>query len=164
MCHIRSTAVRVCLVVVNDEVVDTPVNIRFRTTREQLERRYGLVPETQCQNLALTVLHVPRLLDCGEGIASPSSAMKSLMSPSDNFDLLPLESFVGPPELDGSDSGPRTPRISTRQSGTAVELIWHTKDSQGQILALAFRSKASKASKLSPERVAWNGGVPLEEC
>ena len=35
---------------------------------------------------------------------------------------------------------------------TAVERIWHTPDSQGQILALAFRRKSSKPSKLFPLR------------
>jgi len=40
---------------------------RFRAKREQLTRVEGLLPESQGQNLALTVLHVPCSLDIGEG-------------------------------------------------------------------------------------------------
>ena len=38
---------------------------RFRAKREQLERFYGLQPESQGQNLAVPVLYVPRSLDSG---------------------------------------------------------------------------------------------------
>jgi len=40
-------------------------NDRFRAKREQLETFYGLLPESQGQNLALTVLCVPCSLDRG---------------------------------------------------------------------------------------------------
>jgi len=33
---------------------------------------------------------------------------------------------------------------------SAVERIWHTQDSQGKILAFAFRQKSSKPFKLFP--------------
>ena len=44
---------------------------RFQEKREQLHRFYGPLLESNSQNLALTVLHVPNFLDsganCGEG-------------------------------------------------------------------------------------------------
>ena len=39
----------------------------FRARREELKRFKGLLPESQGQNLALTVLYVPYLLDSGRG-------------------------------------------------------------------------------------------------
>ena len=46
----------------------------------------------------------------------------------------------------------------------AVELIWHILDSQGQILALAFRGKSLNTLDLFPVRSAaawteWDGGA-----
>jgi len=37
----------------------------FQAKREQLKKLYGLLPESQGQNLALTVLYVPHSLDSG---------------------------------------------------------------------------------------------------
>ena len=44
-------------------------------------------------------------------------------------------------------------------AGTAVEKIWHTYDSQGQILALAFMYRSLKPFKMFPLRSnveGWN--------
>ena len=40
--------------------------IRFRAKREQVERFYGLLPERQCKNLALSTLCTPHSLDSRE--------------------------------------------------------------------------------------------------
>jgi hypothetical protein len=44
----------------------TPVNLS--KSGEQLECFRGILPESQDQNLALTVLHVPYSLDSGRGV------------------------------------------------------------------------------------------------
>jgi hypothetical protein len=46
---------------------------RFRAKREQLKRFEGLLPESQGQNMVLTVLYVPGLLDSCEWV-EPASA------------------------------------------------------------------------------------------
>ena len=56
------------------------VNARFRAKREQLERFYeGLVPESQGQNLALTVLYVPCSLDSGLADEHPCLSQEQLL-------------------------------------------------------------------------------------
>ena len=56
---------------------------RFQGNRGQLERFYGLLPENQGQNLAVTVLYVPYSLDSGERIYA--SALEATQGQMDGF-------------------------------------------------------------------------------
>ena len=54
--------------------------VRFRAKREHLKRLCGLQPESQEQNLAVTVLNVPPSFDCPESGASKLTSHFGLTS------------------------------------------------------------------------------------
>ena len=57
-----------------------------------------------------------------------------------------------PWSLELSDTSIYEPQIRARLGTTAVERTWHMYDSQGQFLAVSFRSKSLKLLKLFPPR------------
>jgi len=63
------TAAHFCEVV-EVEVRHLPPTVRCRATRQQLDRFHGLSPESQDQNLVLTVFYVPSSLDSGRVVRS----------------------------------------------------------------------------------------------
>ena len=99
---------------------------RFRAKRGQLNRVKGLLPESQGHNLALTGLYVPYSLDSGRVARNPEASESCATS----FDTASLSWYI----LEGLES--------------AVEPTRHIYDSQGQILALAFRQKSLNPFKL----------------
>ena len=106
---------------------------RFRMKREQLILLWGLLPESQGHNLALTVLHVPYSLDSGRGLVGTSTAdaVELASAFGDRVELLLRETrarhdcpcFM----LTGQDV---QPRFDARQSQKSIPRIYRGVDAK----------------------------------